>query len=340
MSLQRELKVVGIDLAKNVFQVHGRDAKGRQILQKRISRTRLLSFVSQMPRCLIGIEACGGAHHWAREFTRLGHDVKMMAPQLVAPYRSKAKNDYNDAAAISEAVTRPDMRFVPIKQTVHQDIQTLHCEREQMIGFRTRLCNNVRGLLAEYGLVAPKGRVKLMQALIGLKESSMLSEQAKRIVLRVYDRLQWVNDQLQEIDQEVNQVFESNPVCKQLEKLPGVGKITATAILGTISQPDVFKKGREVSAWLGVVPKQSSSGQTQQLGRITKHGDRYLRKLLVHGGRSVVRTCHSKSDRFHQWVQKKHETRGYNRASVAVANRNARHIWAVLMLGDGYRAVA
>lgn len=339
--MQGRVKTLGIDLAKNVFQLHGVDCRGRKVLQRRVSRSRLLSEVGKLKPCLVGMEACGGAHYWAREMERLGHQVRIMAPQLVKPYRTRAKNDYNDAAAICEAVSRPEARFVAVKSTYHQDVQGLHREREQLVVLRTELCNFVRGLLAEYGEVLPLGRVKLKKLLPQLWEQSCkLTPHSMRLAQRVYRRLEWVEGELKQVEAELEEIRRTNPVCRRLETLPGVGKLTATAVVASVPDPNTFKNGREMAAWIGLVPRQNSSGQTQRLLSITRHGQRHLKTLLIHGGRSVVLSSQKRQDRLHRWAWEKRQSRGFNKATVAVANRNARHIWAVLKLGDKYKAMA
>ncbi len=332
------IKVLGIDLAKDVFQIHGTDAKGSGVLRKRLSRGKLIEYMANMSPCLVGIEACGGAHYWARTFAAFGHTVKMMAPQFVKPYVKSNKNDARDAEAIAEAVTRPTMRFVPIKGIEQQDILLLHRVRELAMKQRTAHGNHIRGLLAEFGVVIAKG-LSHMDKLPEILEQhqNKLSLVSIEIFLQLHEQLKIYSKQVEEYDKKIKKHAASDPRCVAVQKIEGVGPITASAIVATISDPSVFKNGREVSAWLGLVPKQHSSGNKIVLGGITKRGDRYVRKLLVHGARSIVKTCENKTDKRSLWVADKKQRCGYNKASVAVANKNARIIWAVLATGECYR---
>jgi transposase len=262
----------------------------------------------------------------------------MMAPQFVKPYVKSNKNDARDAEAIAEAVTRPTMRFVPIKGIEQQDILMLHRVRELAMKQRTAHGNQIRGLLAEYGVVIPKG-LSYLDALPVILEvhQSKLSLVSKEVFIQLHEQLKIYNEQVNHYDKKINQHAASDPRCIAVQKIEGVGPITASAIVATISDPNVFKNGREVSAWLGLVPKQHSSGNNIILGGITKRGDRYVRKLLVHGARSVVKTCENKTDKRSVWVADKKYRCGYNKATVALANKNARIIWAVLATGECYR---
>lgn len=337
-SIMKDIKVLGIDLAKDVFQLHGTNAKGKQVLSKRLSRHKLINYMANLPACVVGIEACGGAHYWARVFTSQGHTVKMMAPQFVKPYVKSNKNDARDAEAIAEAVTRPTMRFVPIKGIEQQDVLMLHRVRELLMKQRTAHSNQIRGLLAEFGIVVAKGASHLEQLPVILEQhQDKLSVVSKEIFLKLYEQLKNYAEQIEYYDKKIKKHAASDPRCIAVQDIEGVGPITASAIVATISDPSVFKNGREVSAWLGLVPKQHSSGNKIILGGITKRGDRYVRKLLVHGARSVVKTCENKADKKNLWVFDKKTRCGYNKASVAVANKNARTIWAILATGECYR---
>ena len=334
------IKVLGIDLAKDVFQLHGTDAKGHGVLRKRLSRRKLIEYMANLSPCLVGIEACGGAHYWARTFEAQGHTVKMMAPQFVKPYVKSNKNDARDAEAIAEAVTRPTMRFVPIKGIEQQDILLLHRVRELAMKQRTAHGNQIRGLLAEFGVVVAKGLSHLDKLPEILEQhKNKLSVVSTELFLQLHEQLKIYSDQVEHYDKKIKKHASIDPRCIAVQKIEGVGPITASAIVATISDPSVFKNGREVSAWLGLVPKQHSSGNKVVLGGITKRGDRYIRKLLVHGARSVVKTCEKKTDKRSEWVADKKQRCGYNKASVAVANKNARIIWAVLATGECYRGL-
>jgi transposase len=340
-SIMKDIKVLGVDLAKDVFQLHGTDAKGNRVLTKRLSRGKLIEYVANVPSCLIGIEACGGAHYWARVFERHGHAVKIMSPQFVKPYVKSNKNDARDAEAIAEAVTRPNMRFVPKKTIEQQDVLLLHRARELAMKQRTAHGNQIRGLLAEYGIVVAKGLRHLNELPAILeKEEDKLSIVSKEVFLQLYEQLHTYAEQVEHYEKKIHSHAVTDPRCVAVQEIEGVGPITASAIVATIGDANVFKNGREVSAWLGLIPKQHSSGNKIVLGSITKRGDRYVRKLLVHGARSVVNTCDNKMDRKNQWVADKKHRCGYNKATVALANKNARVIWALLATGECYRKAA
>ena len=334
----KDIKVLGIDLAKDIFQLHGTDAKGHGVLRKRLSRGKLIEYTATLTPCLIGIEACGGAHYWARVFGSQGHTVKMMAPQFVKPYVKSNKNDARDAEAIAEAVTRPTMRFVPIKGIEQQDVLMLHRVRELAMKQRTAHGNQIRGLLAEYGIVVPKGLSYLdtLPDILDLHQNK-LSLVSREIFLQLHEQLKIYSEQVKYYDKKIKKHATTDSRCIAIQQIEGVGPITASAIVATISDPTVFKNGREVAAWLGLVPKQHSSGNKIVLGSITKRGDRYVRKLLVHGARSIVKTCENKTDKRSKWVADKKHHCGYNKASVALANKNARIIWAILATGECYR---
>ena len=332
------ITVLGIDLAKDVFQLHGTDSQGKAVLRKRLTRNKLIQFMSNLKPCLVGIESCGGAHYWARLFISMGHDVKMMAPQFVKPYVKSNKNDANDAEAINEAVTRPNMRFVAVKKVEQQDVLALHRVRELVMKQRTAHGNQIRGLLAEYGVVVPKGLSHLMRLPEIIEaNAAKLSTHSIELFNELYEQLKNYNNQVQHYEKKIKQHAGQDPRCIAVQAIEGIGPITASAIVATIGDPKAFKSGREVSAWLGLVPKQHSSGNKTILGGITKRGDSYVRKLLVHGGRSVVKICKNKSDKRNLWIKDKLERGGFNKAAVAVANKNARIIWAVLATGECYR---
>lgn len=334
----KNIKVLGIDLAKNVFQLHGVDAHGKRVLSKRIGRSALIEFMSNLVPCLVGIEACTSAHYWARLFSQMGHTVKIMAPQFVKPYVRANKNDRNDARAIAEAVTRPDMKFVSIKTVEQQDMLLVHRSRELVIRQRTAQSNQIRGLLAEYGVIIPKGIEKLTKLLEILEKNEDKLTSASLIIFKdLYDQFKILDEQLKKYDSQINKQANQNAMLKELQKIEGVGPITATAIVATIGDPHTFKNGREVSAWLGLTPKEHSSGEKIRLGGISKRGNGYIRKLLIHGARSVVNVCRSKTDNRSLWLADKRRRCGYNKAAVALANKNARIIWAMLARGECYR---
>jgi transposase len=335
----KNIKVLGIDLAKNVFQLHGTDFKGKCLLRKRLGRNALIEFLSKLPPCLIGIEACTGSHHWARLFKQMGHTVKMMAPQFVKPYVRSNKNDRNDARGIAEAVTRPDMKFVPIKKIEQQDILLLHRARALVIKQRTAQANQIRGLLAEYGIIITKGISnldKLAEILEDNKEK--LTEKSQTVFAKLNEQFKAYNAEVTEYDKQIETMANQDVMCKEIMKINGIGPLTASAAVATIGDAKVFKNGREVSAWLGLVPKQHSSGNTIRLSGISKRGDRYMRTLLIHGARTVVKSCENKIDGKSLWITDKKQRCGYNKAAVALANKNARIIWAILATGECYRA--
>lgn len=335
----KDIKVLGIDLAKNVFQCHGADGKGKCVLKKRISRGKLSEFVATLAPCTIGIEASMGAHYWARVFREMGHIVKMMAPQFVKPYIKSNKNDVNDACGIAEAVTRADMKFVPIKTIEQQDILLLHRARQMLVKQKTAQANQIRGLLVEYGICLPKGITHLEKLRIILEENNAkLTYKAQTIFKRLYVQFKRCSAEIKHYDKEIEKIVKQDIKCQELMKIEGVGSLTASAAVATIGDANVFKNGREVSAWLGLVPKQHSSGNTLRLAGISKRGDRYLRTLLVHGARSVIKNCEYKTDSRSLWVSDKKRQRGYNKTAVAVANKNARIMWALLATGECYRS--
>ena len=326
------VKVIGIDLAKNVFQLHGIDEKGKVVLQKKVSRTKLAEVMVNLPPCLIGMEACGGAHYWARKFSSFGHTVKLMSPQYVKPYVKTNKNDAADAEAICEAVTRSNMRFVPIKSEEQQDIQALHRIRSRLVQDRTALANQIRGLLQEYGIVIPQGITHLKKKLPDIIQSSdaWLTPIRQEIFADLYKQLISMEEKIHAYDTRIHKLCRESEVCQRLIQVPGVGPMTATALVAAIGDAKVFKNGRQMSAWLGLVPRQCSSGGKNILLGISKRGDRYLRSLLIHGARACLRHLCHKVDALSQWVKKLIQRRGYNKACVALANKNVRIIWALM----------
>lgn len=337
--MKHDLNVVGIDIAKRIFHLVGLDDRGKIILRKRLMRGEVMAFMAKLPRVTVGMEACGGSHYWARQLREQGHEVKVMAPQYVKPYVKTNKNDLRDAEAIAEAVTRPSMRFVPIKEVEHQDIQALHRVRERLMGARTALVNEMRGLLGEYGIVLPQGVNAFRKGVLEKLEAEQakLTSLSQEIFSKLFDELVKLESALAFYDDKLEAMSHSHPECQRLLTIPGIGPITATALIAAISDVDVFTNGRHFSAWLGLVPKQhSTGGQTRLLG-ISKRGDSYWRKLLIHGARATLRWARTKTDRRSQWIRGLLERRGWNRTAVAVANKNARIIWALLRRGGVYR---
>lgn len=340
-SERRELKVLGIDLAKQSFQLHGVDELGRVVLRKKLTRNQLTAFMANLLPCLIGLEACGGAHYWVREFTKLGHCVRMIAPQFVKPYVKSNKNDAVDAEAICEAVQRPTMRFVPTKSIEQQDLQSLHRIRSQWVARRTAQANQVRGLLMEYGIVIPKGISYIRKALPSILEDAenLLSALFRELLHELYEELIYLDKRIRTLEQKLVTLSTQHEDCQRLLTIPGVGMLTATALIAAIGDVSVFKNGRELAAWLGLVPKQHSTGGKQTLLGISKRGDCYLRTLLIHGGRSVVRVAHKHPDTRNRWIGDIKKRRGENISNVAVANKNARIAWVLLTRKENYQAM-
>ncbi|MBI5922162.1 MAG: IS110 family transposase, partial [Betaproteobacteria bacterium] len=326
-------------LAKNVFAVHGVDDNGKSVLVKpKVARDQLCELVAQLPPCLIGMEACSGAHHWARRFSQFGHTVRLMAPKFVTPYRmsgKRGKNDAADAAAICEAVTRPHMRFVPVKSEHQQIILCLHRTRQGFVEERTATYNRLRGLVAEFGIVLPQ-KVTGLRRTIGdhLEDLPGYANQCVGDLLAHADHL---DERVAEYDRLIAQAARADARSKRLMERPGIGPVTASALLASIGGGHDFKNGRQVAAWMGLVPWQYSSGGKARLGRITKAGDPYLRSLLVMGARAILSGLGDKQDGFSRWARSLQERRGYWRAVVAIAAKNARLAWAVLRYGEDFR---
>lgn len=330
---------LGIDLAKNVFQLHGADANGRPVFSERVSRRKLTEKIAQLPPCLIGMESCGGAHHWARRFRALGHRVRLVSPQFVKPFVKSNKNDRNDAEAICEAVSRPTMRFVAIKSVEQQDRQALHRVRQRLIGQRTALINQIRGLLTEYGIVVARQPASLRRRLPEILEDgdNELSVGARRLFAELYDELLQIQQRIEPVDREIRRIATEDEACRRLQAIEGIGPLTATAVTAVIGDAKVFKNGRQFAAYLGLVPRQHSSGGKPRLGGISKRGDTYLRTLLIHGARTTLRWARQKDTPRARWVMALVQRRGMQKAAVALANKNARAVWAVLARGEPYR---
>ena len=336
------VKVIGLDTAKHVFQVHGADASGKAVLHKRLRRSQIPDFFANLPKCVVGIEATQGAHYWSRVIGSFGHEVWLVAPQFVKPYLNGQKNDARDAAAICEAISRPEMRFVPQKSIGQQDLQALHRIRSRLIGNRTQLSNQVRGLLAEYGIVLPLHLSQVRQQLPGLfsEDHPLLTSFSRELFASLYEELCAIDQRIQAMEERIQRVFKDNEACQKIAAVEGIGPLTATAIVAAVADGKVFRNGRQFAAWLGLVPRQHSSGDKQRLLGITKRGDPYLRMLLVHGARSVVYRSAGKADRRNLWIAEKQRKLGTTKACVALANKNARIIWALLSKEEQYRRAA
>jgi len=320
--------IIGIDLAKNSFSVHGVDAVGTVVLRKTVSRSRLLALLIEQPPCLVGIEACSGAHEWARRLEQLGHRVKLMAPRFVVPYRKNGKNDGNDAEAICEAVSRPSMRFIPIKTQEQQAVLCLHRVRQGFIEERTATINRLRGLLAEFGVALAQSTAAVRREAEAVLER--LPPRAARSLRDLLDHVRLLDARVREYERSIEEHARQNQAAQLALRRQGIGPITASAIVASVGDVREFKNGRQFSAWLGLVPRQHSTGGKPRLGHITGRGDPYLRTLLVMGARSVLQRALGKNDPLSRWALAVRARRGYHRACVAVAAKNARVLWAML----------
>lgn len=335
----QKIAVLGIDLGKQAFHVHGVDARGEVILRKKMTRTKLAEFLARLEPCLIGMEACGGAHHWARLCQRFDHDVRLMSPQFVKPYLKSNKNDYLDAEAICEAVQKPNMRFVAIKSVDQQAIQGLHRARSLAVGQRTALINQIRGLLLEHGITLPQGAHVIRKALPELLEDAenALGFALRELLAELLEAMIHADERVGAYDRKIAVLSQQDEQCQRLLSIPGIGPLIATALVAAVGSGQVFKNGREMAAWLGLVPRQHSTGGRSVLLGISKRGDTYLRALLIHGARAVVRGAAKKSDRRSRWVIDLARRRGSNIAAVALANKNVRTAWALLTRGETYQ---
>lgn len=328
-----KITTIGIDLAKNVFQIHGADIRGKVVVKKVLKRAQMVPYFANLPPCLIGMEACGSAHHWARKLEALGHTVKLMAPQFVKPYVKTNKNDAADAEAICEAVTRPTMRFVPIKNGEQQAVLALHRARQGFVKARTAQANQIRGLLAEYGIVIPQGISHIATHLPGILEDGEngLPGVFRQLLDRLGVHLKELDRQVGELEVQIQVWHRANDASRKLAEIPGIGPITASALVASIGDAKSFESGRQLAAWLGLVPRQNSSGGKQTLLGISKRGDTYLRTLLIHGARAVVRVAERKANHAGSWLAGVMGRRNKNVAAVALANKNARVVWALLV---------
>lgn len=336
---------IGIDLAKNSFSVHGVNAKGKPVLNRTLSRAGVVRFFANIPSCLVGMEACASSEYWARTIESLGHEVRRIHPRYVKAYLLGAKNDANDAAAICEAVQRPNMRFVPHKSPEQTDIQCIHRIRQGYVKSRTALINQTRGLLAEYGIVIRQGICAVRNHLPALiaDEENALSSLMRRNLASLYESLCFLDGRILEQDNLLKAVAKENEACQRLMRVPGIGIMTATILMTIAGVSSNFKNSREFAAFLGLVPRQSSTGGKARLFGISKRGDCYIRTLLIHGARAALYRMlagHTPEHRRNPWIMELAERRGKNKASVAMANKTARIAWSMLTQGTEYKQAA
>jgi transposase len=326
-----KITTIGIDLAKIVFQIHGVDERGKVGVRKQLKRAEMLVYFSNLEPCLIGMEACGSSHYWARKLEGYGHTVRLMAPQFVKPYVKTNKNDMADAEAICEAVARPNMRFVAIKTVEQQAILSVHRARQGFVKARTAQGNQIRGLLAEFGIIIRQGIRSITKQIPEILEDGEngLTGTMRNLLERLTDNLKEMDRQVNELEAKIQLWHRENAASRKLAEIPGLGPITASAIVATVGDAREFKSGRQLAAWLGLVPKQHSSGGKQNLLGISKRGDTYLRTLMIHGARAVIRFAESKAEP-ESWLRKLMSRRNKNVAAVALANKNARIVWALL----------
>jgi transposase len=336
-----KLSRVGIDLAKNVYQLHGVDRYEQAIWRRRLTRSKWMKVLLETiePGCEVGMEACAGARHWARQLQAKGFTVRLIAPQFVKPYVKSNKNDANDAEAICEAMSRPHMRFVAVKSVEQQDIQAVHRVRSELLSQRTAKANQIRGLVAEYGLVAPQQLSSLRAAIPDWLEDAenALSARFRALLNDLWGDLKYLDQRITTLDQEIATLARQDPVAQRLQQLRGVGPLIATALIAAVGNAEQFRNGRQMAASLGLTPGQHSSGGKDRLLGITKRGDTYLRTLLIHGARSVIYAARGKDDRLSQWVTDLATRRHPNVAATALANKTARIAWAMLRRGTDYQ---
>lgn len=336
-----EISTLGIDISKNSFQLHGVDVMGHRILKKKMTRKQFIEFLPQLPQCRVVIEAGSAAHYWGRKFQSLGHEVKLIAPQFVKPFLKSNKNDANDAEAIVEASLRPSMRFVQLKSEWQVELQALHRNRSRVVSCRVQLTNAMHGFLQEYGVLLPKAMKKLKEQVSWLisPECGEIPELFKSELEKMYQELNQYLEREKELNRQLREYADSTETCKNLQTIPGIGPIIATAFYAGVADPKSFKNGREFAAWLGLVPKQNSTGGKEKLLGISKRGDKNLRSLLIHGARaSYCRIKNRPQDNsLEKWVMSKANNRGVNKAVVALANKMARYAWVVMAKNEQFK---
>ena len=336
----KDITTIGVDLAKNVIQVHGVDQRGKAVLRKQFTRQKVVEFFANLAPCLVGMEACASAHHWARQLQKQGHQVKLMAPQFVKPYVKTNKNDAADAEAICEAVSRPNMRFVPIKNGEQQAVLALHRARAGFVKARTAQANQIRGLLGEYGIIIPQGIGHITKRLPAILEDgeNELPGAFRQLLVRLAEHLKELDRQVGELEAQIEDWHRQDAASRKLAQIPGIGPLTASALVASVGDARSFRNARQLAAWLGLVPRQHSSGGKALLLGISKRGDAYLRTLLIHGARSVVRVAERKAGDSPTWLTHLIGRRHKNVAAVALANKNARIVWALLVHDRDYQA--
>ena len=334
-----KITTIGINLAKSLFQVHGVDERGKAVLRKQLKRKDVVKFFANLEPCLVGMEACGSAHYWARKLSELGHTVRLMAPQFVKPYVKTNKSDRNDAEAICEAVARQNMHFVPVKTGEQQAVLALHRARQGFVKARTAQANQIRGLLAEFGIVIPQGIGHIAKRLPEILEDgeNALPGMMRELLERLGENLKEMDKQVGELERQIKLWHRQNEPSRKLEAIAGFGPITASAFVATVGDAKSFKNARQVPAWLGMVPRQHGTGGKANLGKISKRGDVYLRTMLIHGARAVIAQSERKPDQADGWLKKLLARRNKNVAAVALAAKNARIAWALLAHERGYQ---
>jgi transposase len=328
-----------LDLAKYVFEVHGVDAEDKVVLRKTLRREAVASFFAELPACVVGMEACSGAHDWAKVLSDLGHEVRLISPQFVTPYVKSNKSDRNDAEAICEAVGRPSMRFVPRKSADQLALQAVHRVRQRLVSDRTRLVNQIRGLLAEHGIAIARDISRLRTALgkIVDDDRSGLGDLILELVREAREELADLDRRIASYNRRLKHLFRTDEMCRRIGEIEGIGPVTATALVAAVGDRTCFRNGREFAAWLGLVPRQKSSGGKARLLGISKRGDRYIRTLMIHGARAVLGKAGDKQDARSQWIRRMRERRHPNVVAVALANKNARIVWSILSRDEEYR---